>query len=524
MPCGRIFHVLFWSAIVLGSVLPQSGLAQTAEEVRPAPLPPGIPVIPGPKDRDTALLLTQKNEAAFEDILIAPLVSWIRDGKFALRVVRSLDYPWTLDPAWEDASRRNPFQYELNEDHTLKFKGEEAPEPGLPFGSADDINEESDPVRKAYRILWNIAYAEAAARDAYYHVDMAWVGTQSLLRSASGVLYRKSFFAPASDEDKKETPKEFSGPQDVFRETVLRLFSPPVVAGFTQFSLRYRGPQEDVLWLYSPVLKLIRPLLESNRSDALLGGNLTFDDLFVWSNKIPSVQAKVVDQKVILVPFPALTYYRPEVQSFTDQNAVDLDSPASSELPPAQTAKPDMVYTVKGAQKRSDGLNSVVLWNHQSRQLPQLAPWVPTTVAFVPHRVWILEIDTADPYYASGREILIVDQELMLPIYKLVYDRIGEYRKTIVGSWALARSKDGKTVFPFSAFVMAVDQASQSVTTLSTRDVQTFQGKPFKAAVQVQNWFDPAKYPGGKKQGEKGEKPAPTSTPSPAETEGYSND
>ncbi|MFN8391049.1 MAG: DUF1329 domain-containing protein [Bdellovibrionota bacterium] len=554
----RVSRVLLVALLAVSGSLflfSNSALADDEREVKAASLPPGIPPIPGPKDRETALLLTQKNEPIFEDILIAPLASWLKDGKFAMRVVRSLDFPWKLDAGWEDSSKRNLLEYRLKDDFSLEYAGEGTPGAGLPFGTADDINEESDPVKKAYKILWNIAYAEAAPRDLYYQIELSWVGTQSLLRSATGALYRKFFFAPPApklsapkaeakdpnpaattaaevgekkpSQEKAETSPAitFGAPGDVFFETALRIFAPAVVAGFTEFSFRFRGSDEDQLWLYSPVLKLIRPLLDSNRSDPVLGGNLTFDDFFVTSSKIHSVRAKVVDQKVILVPVPALTFYRTEAQTFAPQ-AVTTDAgakPASGDLPPAKSQEPkaDSAVTVKGFQKKLDGSTTMVLWNYQSRQLPQLSPWVPTSISFVPHRVWIIEVFPTDPFYAYGREILIVDQEMMLPVYKLVYDRIGEYRKTVLGGWGLARSKDGKTAFPFSAFVMAVDQSSQTVTAITTQQIQSFQGKDARSAETVTNWFDPQKYPGGKPE----EKPAEDKKkPAEEQAQGFTND
>ena len=49
----------------------------------------------------------------------------------------------------------------------------------------------------------------------------------------------------------------------------------------------------------------------------MLGGLLTLDDFFVWSTKVQSVEAKVVEEKVLLVAFPALTYYLAEFDEFS---------------------------------------------------------------------------------------------------------------------------------------------------------------------------------------------------------------
>jgi len=498
--------LLFIFSISLGLLSPtRDAGAQDEEEYSTVPLPPGIPVIPAPSEKDNVLFLTSKNELAFEDVLLAPLAAWLKEGKFAVRAVRSLDFGWKYSANWEDNSRRNVLEYDLAEDHSLILRNDDTPAVGLPFGTADDINQESDPVRKAYKILWNISYTEGIAEDVYYQLEFAWIGTQTLLRSSTAGLYRRTHLSSpvvTKKDETKDSPEEpksfFPGSSDILRDEGLRLFYPPVVGGWTQILKRWRNAEQDQLWLYSPVTKLLRSLMPANRTDAILGGNMSADDIFVWSDKVQSVDARVVDQKVILVPFPAINYYRLDSSAFIEKTEPSLPVPqVPTELPPAKEdkgVKGEPVYVVQGFHQRPDSSKAMVLWNHQSRQLPQLAPWVPTTASFIPRRVWIIEVSPKDPYSNYGREILMVDQESMLPVYKLVYDRIGEYRKTVLGGWGLARSKDGKLRVPFNAFVISVDQSNQTVNTLTTQSIQLFGQKEGRAG-QVRTWLDLSKYP-----------------------------
>lgn len=540
-------RILLFGAALLpvacpGLMGPHAAWAEDDNAPRLAPLPPGVPPIPGPKDKENVLLLSAKNELQFEELLLAPLAAWLKEGKLAMRVVRNLDFRFEMSPPWEDTSKRNVLEYDLLPDRSLVRKVDESPNEGAPFGNMDDINSEGDPERKAAKILWNAAYLEGAARDTFCHVQVDWIGTQALLRSAQGAFYRRTWFAPPQQKappapqptaasglpaQKTQPPAEpppaplFGGATDVLRQDVLRLFAPPVVGGFSQLAWRYRGTERDRGWMFSPVLRDLRELLPANRGDVILGGNLAYDDLFVWSTKVQDVRARVVDQKVLLVPVPSLSYYRLEAQPFTEQPKAQLSSAAGvSTLPPAKEGegKPDNVLTVKGFHQRTDGTTAMVLWNYQNRQLPQLAPWVPTTVSFVPRRTWIIEVVPIDPYSVNGKEIVIVDQESMLPVYKLVYDRIGEYKKTVIGAWGLARTKDEKVAFPFIAFVLALDQNAQSATALTTELVQTLLGKDGRPAAQLKGWLDPQKYQ--RKDDEEGEgekKPAPAASAQPAD-------
>ena len=88
-----------------------------------------------------------------------------------------------------------------------------------------------------------------------------------------------------------------------------------------------------------------------------------------------------------------------------------------------------------------------------------------------------MELTPRLPFYATGRAILVVDQESMLPVYRVVYDRSGAYLRTIVGSWALASTKDGVERFPVEAFSFIVEDGAEIVSTLGTRQVTLFRSE-----------------------------------------------
>src|SRR5262249_51569714 len=149
-----------------------------------------------------------------------------------------------------------------------------------------------DPARRAYKLLWNIEYSVATVADTLSTVELAWIGTQSKLRSATGFLYSRAFLQPPQPKPAKavaagqpaplpaaapQTPAvRFGGPGDLFRIDGLKLTVPSAVSGFARFSHVFRGPAEDRLWTYSPVLGKLREELDSNRSDGILGSSVTF--------------------------------------------------------------------------------------------------------------------------------------------------------------------------------------------------------------------------------------------------------
>ena len=501
---------LSWSPIV-SAIEPE-----VAEAPLLPPLPEGVPPLPSPRDRSGGLIITSRNEASFEDLLLAPVAVWLKEDRFVMRVVRNIDFSWKLAADWEEGSRKNSLLADLDPTGSLIWK--EEPAASAPFGDAERVNAEPDPERRAKKILWNIQYRLGAEKDTLYDIELVWMGAQSALRRASGLSFRRVFHnlaeqqnalpkskpvAAAAGAEKGATPEKVAAaqvatlepptalgqPGDLFVQELFHLYAPPVVYGYSQIGWRYRGPEEDRYWMHSPILGATRELLQSNRSDSILGSGLSLDDLSVWSTKPQSVHAKVVAEKVLLLPFSALNYYRMEMQPAAGLPSAKLGQPSAEAAP-----KPESVLTARGFHQRSDGTLSMVLWNADTKQFAQFPPWVPTTVFFVPRKVWILELAPKDPYYSVGREILIVDQESQLPFYKLVYDRFGEYRKTILGGWGLAQARDGRVRFPFSTFIMAVDRDSQSTTVLTTLQARTFLGKESRLANELRALFDPANH------------------------------
>ena len=135
-----------------------------------------------------------------------------------------------------------------------------------------------------------------------------------------------------------------------------------------------------------------------------------------------------------------------------------------------------------------------MVWNFDSKQFPQLSPWLPTSVTAVPRKVWQLELVPNDPFYVGGRELLYVDQEMMLPVMKLTFDRIGELQKTTLGGWGLAERKDRTVVFPFLAFQLSVEPGAAPVTTLSATSVRKFASKDSAALKSLRGLLQPEAY------------------------------
>ncbi len=444
-------------------------------------LPIQVPTIPGPRDRAPALVLRRNNLHLFRDLLIAPLAAWIEADLFAARIVKEIDFDWRLSKEWEQKTKENTFS--LTPEHAVSPALHVGS--GYPFGFANEVNKEIDPVRKAYKILWNVAAGDYVEPELMYDSELMWIGSNVLLRKSSAVLFRLFFpDEPGSDDASAEK----QGDTSYFFREVLQLYAPPVVAGFAHLSLRFLNATEDAVWIHSPVIGSTREVMSSNRGDGLLGGLLSAEDLLVWSSKIEGLDARVVDQKTLLVPFPSVIPFvlesapaRGGVAAIASLEQKKTDALIDDVSP----EKEESLLTARGSHQRFDASFSMTMWNFENRRFSNKAPWIPSTAYFIPRQVWIIEVQHRDPFRKMGREILVVDMESMRPVYKVVYDQYGEFHHLVMGGWSLAQSKDGMRSVPFASFVVSVSRSSRRATAFSTRFLKLFPDPKSELAVRA---------------------------------------
>ncbi len=450
-----VFEFFLLLAILLPSASAQVALETNREQF--SGKNPASSQLPSPRERTVRFFLTKENVVDFKEQLLAPLASWLENDLFTFRLFRSLDFSWQFNEQWETATKGNYGRYRLAKDFSLEMAEESNPVIGFPFGRAGALAQEPDPVQKAYKILWNMTMAQSIGGNILYDIQLSSLGIQTAIRQSEGYYYRQ-VFPPAHT--------------DMISRELLRLSSPAVVLGFSEVSWRFFDAREDSLWIHSPVIGKTRKVYAANRSDPLLGGLLSMDDIFGWSTKIQAVNAKVVAEKTLLAPVPALAFYLADFESWNGAGIVSTETDAKAPSSPEKGKSGEKILTIQGYYQRSDSSRTMALWNWESRQFPAQPAWVPVTVVFVPRPVWIIELSPREALYNSGREILAVDKDSMLPIYKLVYNQDGSYQKTVIAGWALASTKDEKVRFPFAAFALAVDYKTKEAMAITTRTVR----------------------------------------------------
>lgn len=190
----------------------------------------------------------------------------------------------------------------------------------------------------------------------------------------------------------------------IFRERI-RFNSPKAVDGYSWVSFRFFGDEEDYLLVASPLIKETRVLTGSNRSDSLIGGLISLEDLFLLGSKSEYINVSFIEEQTMLLPF--------------------VDS-----------------YSIESGECESAKIND------ESDRIQRTNPLMKWT----PRRTKSIEVTVRDPFHEYGRIMLFVDSELLVPTMAQVYDRNGNFKKVMI-----LGNQITSTVFPVILNVISKD-------------------------------------------------------------------
>ncbi len=368
-----------------------------------------------PSNGASPLLINAQNLVGAQDLLIPELIAPVRSGDVVLGALASLPFEWRYDEAFYRPENQLALGQagELTELSVLKR--------GLAFPSLKDIDKPTFSEEKgAQALLWNINsiwWSLGAFKFDFQLLRLGDKGPELKLAGALERLYPKII----NQEDKTE---------QLFRELV-RFDSPTALRGLSYLSFRLYTAEEDFLWLYSVAIKATRELTGPNRTDTILRSGVSLDDLLVWSGNPSSVQSKFAGISKKLVPFRILKVLKSAGADKERCSNIFLSGTATS-------------------------VQAEANWNFETEQYPQAANWLPTGSTFFPRDVIRLDLVSTNPFSLYGRQVLYVDKESMLPVYKIVFDRSGRHWKSVIGSFALVEEQGRSMVVPVYEIVVDV--------------------------------------------------------------------
>jgi len=351
-----------------------------------------------------------------EGLLPDPVLNYVKKGDFVLHIGK-FNYDPVWEPAFQQASQANAGKYDIDEDgNIVDPKTGKRPDYiyGFPFPNIDP----KDP-KAATKILWNRSFAIFKDGQTWFPYEVLWVGRGGFERRIAGTSIDYYFDG---------RPSKLSNPDATELKELSNVTSPASVEGFLQLTWRYMDNRPDSVWSYVPAMRRTRQLSSVNRSDPFLGSDFTSDDTFCWYGKNQSMTWKLVGQQDVLV----------------------------------QSAQADPVPLVPGPPG-DGGMSWLTTTDFKGAVLGyetpgwKGAPWAMTNAIWVKRPVWVIEAFPKDPYYSYGRQVLYADRENGLLLYKVVYNRAGEYWKLVYNDLTPAWTADGAHRYFDDTVEMAID-------------------------------------------------------------------
>lgn len=394
---------------------------------------------------NSSSIIDGRNSKAFKELIIPELYPLVKSGAFPIATERELPEKVRF---LEGEKQEVPVTRSglLREGISLGK--------GFIAGGQEEIAKEEDKSYAAWKILWNVQSNNWRYPVLRGDFSLTSVRGDVIGKELSGSLER--VYPSLIPEGGKSA--------QFFREK-LSFKTPPVIDGLSWLTFRFLGADEDMVWIYSPAIKKERQLTGSNRGDPVIGTSISLDDFLGWSGKTELVDPSVNSSGVYLAPFSSLspTILKGELE------------------PPCIKLHPD----VEAAGSRFAN------WNFEEGRHPNAARWAPISGVYVPREMWVLELIQRDPYSRYGRQVLYVDKELMIPFYKIVYDRAGKFIKLVISYFGYWGTEGEEKIYaPFVPYSVIKDDDRAVVDLFEFRSIELCTGFPDGKALSD---FDPRK-------------------------------
>jgi hypothetical protein len=309
--------------------------------------------------------------------------------------------------------------YDVNEkDIIVEAKTGKPPEfvSGLPFPVVDP----EDP-KAGQKFFYNKHYAMFSTGNQNVGFQAIWIGKSGLEREIGARFINAPMdgYPPARSIPNKDL---------IQRYTLISVDRPYDIAGFNLLLWRYRDERQDMNLSYIPAIRRARRMSPANRSDAFVGSDFCIDDPNGYDGKICMFDWKVLRKQEALVPYKSKDPER-------------------------------LVQTKRGEwQTTADVTPSVYGYETEGWQG---APWAPVKLFWVKKWVYVIEAVSKDRYYNYGRQEFWYDPDVRFPKYKVIYDRAGDYWKTMMIGFSAYGSGDDKMKFMLVDIQDIVDDRAQ---------------------------------------------------------------
>ncbi len=345
-------------------------------------------------------VIDSSNWQKAEKVLPSGVIEWVKRGEEVI-TIGELKYDFAPDAEWKIASAKNEGKYTLDDKKEVIEKST-GKYPLYLYGDVfPTIDMKNDP-DAGIKFVHNIIAARGRLGNLNTYVTTEWVGADGLERMAVS-NYIDSYFWNRPDG-------EIPNRKEYNQQSLYKFVEPYDISGLASLTIRSLSPEPDQVYSYIPSIRRVKKLSGANRSDPYAGSDFVVDDSFGWAGKNGSMKWSVLNEMVVLV-----------------------------QLPDWQAEKPIE------AVKQADGAfetNSPKFLSGYEAPGGKMSAWNKVGAVWVPRKVFVVEAIALDPYYSYGKSIYHIDPDMGF-VHKAIYDRAGEYWKTMIISPSCFDWKDG---------------------------------------------------------------------------------
>ncbi|MFN8545361.1 MAG: DUF1329 domain-containing protein [Candidatus Binatia bacterium] len=334
--------------------------------------PAGTEIAPGLKVGDT---LDEKNADLARDLLPPEIVEHYRKGEYRNPIDSWPEGIIHRDRSFEEASEGNAGKYDIDpETGTIVEKASGRMNLtdiyGMPFPKIDP----GDP-QGGLKALWN-SYVNWWTQGSYHMLaGIVWVMPKGLDRQSIQEVWFQ-YYLNQNPRYRRPNPQGFAW------QSLSNATTPADLQGTASLTWRYVDPKKrDAVWAYVPALRRVRATSPNNRSDGLLGSDLSQDDGNFVDVKVEDFTWKTIGIRDGLRIAEPLSVHGHHNGLLRADGAI-RDT--------GRGATPTAGYMVPG-------------WTGLG--------WAPASDALFKRKFWVIEGRPRDRYYLYGRMELWIDTE-----------------------------------------------------------------------------------------------------------------
>ena len=360
-----------------------------------------------------------------EGLVPEPVLNWLKKGDLVLDL-GELNYdPALYFPQFAlDSLQSNIGKYEIDEKGWIVDAKTQEPAQhivGFPFPKV----ETNDP-KIAEKIMHNKVFGWYVYGHLHLIMQVKWINPSSGLEREIDIQgYQAIMQGWPGIEDLPNRNR-------IEKYIIISVKAPVDVKGTAIMTWRYQAPdKQDSTFGYLPAIRRVRQMSPANRSDAFVGSDVCIDDSNGYDGKVQAFEWKFVRKQEAIVPL-------------IDKNVQPIEQNKKGEWSTTKQQK----YIVYGHEKAE--------W--------QGAAWAPTNYVWVRRPVYVIEMRSKDPYYNYGKQYIWIDAETYSSYYKVIYDRAGDYWKSMIGASSGYESSGGEMRYTQFSHAVMVDDRTQHAT------------------------------------------------------------